>query len=134
MGERVSGREAMVAQMEPALDDQNYCFMLISPGIAPIALGAAIGTFREDEGVTAIVPELTARELGDESACFARITLQVHSDLEGVGLTAAVSGALANVGIACNVVSGYHHDHLFVPWRQREQALSVLRELQSSAA
>ena len=134
MGERVSDRNAMVAQMSPRLDDQPYCFLIITPDIAPTALGAAIGTFREDEGVTAIVPEVTARELGDESPAFARITLQVNSDLEGVGLTAAVSGALAEAGIACNMVAAFHHDHAFVPLARAEEALVTLQLLQSSTA
>ncbi|MBT8388271.1 MAG: ACT domain-containing protein [Altererythrobacter sp.] len=127
----VSDRDAMVAQMSPSLDDHAYCFLLISPETAPTALGAAIGTFREDEGVTAIVPEATARELGDDSAAFARITLQVHSALEGVGLTAAVSGALADAGIACNMVAAFHHDHVFVPAERAEEALLALKKLQA---
>lgn len=130
----VSDRDAMVAQMSPTLDDQAYCFLLISPESAPTALGAAIGTFREDQGVTAIVPESVARELGDESASFARITLHVGSALDGVGLTAAVSGALADAGIACNMVAAFHHDHVFVPLERAEEALVTLQLLQSSTA
>ncbi len=76
---------------------------------------------REDEGTTAIIAE----DGGD----FARITLMVHSALDGVGLTAAVSGALAEAGIACNVVAGFHHDHLFVPWDRRDEALERLQRL-----
>lgn len=131
MAGMVSDRDAMVAQMAPKLDGQAYCFLLIAPDIAPTALGAAIGTFREDEGVTAIVPEPVARELGDESAAFARITLQVHSALEGVGLTAAVSNALADAGIACNMVAAFHHDHVFVPAERAEEALHSLKILQA---
>ena len=134
MSGAVSDRDAMVAQMSPKLDDQRYCFLLITPDIAPVALGAAIGTFREDEGVTAIVPEATARELGDQSAAYARITLQVHSALDGVGLTAAVSGALADAGIACNMVAAFHHDHVFVPAYQAIEAFDVLQSLQNGTA
>ena len=123
----------MLAQMAPVLDPVRYCFMLISPDTAPQALGAAIGTFREDEGVTAIVPEGVARELGEEGPAMARITLMVHSDLEGVGLTAAVSGALAEAEIACNMVAAFHHDHAFVPAERGEDALLLLRGLASSA-
>ena len=129
----VSDRGAMLAQMAPVLDPVRYCFMLIAPEIAPQALGAAIGTFREDEGVTAIVPEGVARELGEESPAMARITLTVHSSLEGVGLTAAVSGALAEAGIACNVVAAFHHDHIFVPAERGEQTLAILRELSGAS-
>lgn len=130
----ISDRDAMVAHMEPFLDDQSYCFLVITPDIAPTAIGAAIGTFREDEGVTAIVPEAVARELGDESAAFARITLTVHSSLTGFGLTAAVASALAEHGIACNVVAAYHHDHVFVPTEPGDQALAILKDLQRSTA
>ena len=103
----------MLAQMAPSLDPVRYCFMLITPDSAPQALGAAIGTFREDEGVTAIVPEPVARELGEEGPAMARITLMVHSSLEGVGLTAAVASALADNGIACNMVAAFHHGPCF---------------------
>ncbi len=118
--------------MAPRLDPLLYCFMLISPDIAPQALGAAIGTFREDEGVTAIVPEAIARELGEDGPAMARITLTVHSSLEGVGLTAGVANALAEADIACNMVAAFHHDHLFVPKRRAEEAMAVLKGLQTS--
>ncbi|MFT3878132.1 MAG: ACT domain-containing protein [Gemmatales bacterium] len=59
------------------------------------------------------------------------ITLEVYSDLSGVGLTAAVSGVLAKAGISCNVVAGYHHDHLFVPAGRGQEAVKLLLELQS---
>ena len=129
MTEPVSDRAEMLAQMAPRLDPVRYCFMVITPETAPQALGSAIGTFREDEGVTAIVPEVLARELGDEGPALARITLMVHSSLEGVGLTAAVSGALSDAGIACNMVAAYHHDHAFVPSSEAEDALKALERL-----
>ncbi|WP_247711527.1 ACT domain-containing protein [Qipengyuania aurantiaca] len=123
----------MIAAMEPRLDTQRWRFVLASPDTAPQLLGAAIGTFREDEGVTAIVPSELADELGIEGPDFARITLMVHSDLEGVGLTAAVSCALADADIACNMVAAFHHDHTFVQAARGEKALGVLQELSASA-
>ncbi len=119
--------------MTPRLDPVRYCFMVIDPASAPQALGAAIGTFREEEGVTAIVPESVARELGEEGPAFARITLQVHSSLTGFGLTAAVASVLAEHGIACNMVAAYHHDHAFVPEQDGERALELLKALQARA-
>ena len=130
MSEPVRDGRAMIAAMEPRLDPQRYCYMLVSPDSAPQALGAAIGTFREEEGVTAIVAEEVARELGETGPAFARVTLMVHSSLEGFGLTAAVSSLLAEHGIACNVIAAFHHDHLFVPAGDGEKALALLRELQ----
>lgn len=63
------------------------------------------------------------------------ITLQVHSALAAVGLTAAASAALTDAGISCNVLAGYHHDHLLVPLDRVEQALNrVARPRRSSPA
>ena len=122
----------MLAQMAPRLDPVRYCFMVVTPSTAPQALGAAIGTFREDEGVTASVPEDFARELGEEGPAFARITLMVHSSLEGFGLTAAVASTLAEHGIACNMIAAYHHDHAFVLAAEAERALALLSDLSAS--
>jgi hypothetical protein len=105
--------------MAPQLDPRAWYFEVVH-GTPP---ADAFAVIREEEGVTAIIA-------GDRAGMpFARITLTVHSALEGVGLTAAVSGALAKAGIACNVVAGYHHDHLFVPWERRDEALGVLQRL-----
>ena len=52
--------------------------------------------------------------------------------LEAVGLTAAVSQALAQAGISCNIVAGYYHDHLFVPADEAKRALEVLEALARS--
>lgn len=131
--EPVSDRHDMVAQMAPQLDPARYCFMVVTPSTAPQALGAAIGTFREDEGVTAIVPEPLARELGEDGPAFARITPMVHSSLEGFGLTAAVASTLAEHRIACNMVAAYHHDHAFVPAADGERALALLKALSEAA-
>ena len=57
------------------------------------------------------------------------ITLQVHSSLEAIGLTAAVSAALTEAKISCNVLAGFHHDHLLVPVADADRALEVLHEL-----
>jgi hypothetical protein len=76
----------------------------------------ALGWFREREGVSLILERSTAATLGfDVSLPVRRIVLQVHSALDGVGLTAAVSAALCAEAIPCNVVAAYHHDHIFVP-------------------
>ena len=59
------------------------------------------------------------------------ITLQVHSALGAVGLTAAVSGALAGAGISCNVLAGAFHDHLLVPHDRADAAVTVLQALRT---
>ncbi|MFN4039270.1 MAG: ACT domain-containing protein [Erythrobacter sp.] len=112
----------MLAQMAPLLDDRAWRFEVVAEDSVP---ADAFALIREDEGLTAIV----AGAGGD----FARITLMVHSALEGVGLTAAVSTALAGAQIACNVVAGFHHDHLFVPWPRRDEALAILQRLAAAS-
>lgn len=113
----VSDLSAMLSGMAPVLDARAWNFE-VTEGDPP---ANAFALIREDEGLTVIRP--------GEDGGFARITLMVHSALEGVGLTAAVARALAEVGIACNVVAGFHHDHLFVPWGRRDEALVILQRL-----
>ncbi|MFZ5638128.1 MAG: ACT domain-containing protein [Pseudomonadota bacterium] len=89
---------------------------------APVPAGAIL-LFREDEGTTVVV------EAEDVGTTWAQITLRIHSSLEAVGMMAAISAALAARDIPCNVVSAYYHDHLFVPWERREDAMAALRAL-----
>jgi hypothetical protein len=110
----------LLASMRPELHDGAYEFVTVdSP--TPADLGTAIVVVHESEGVT-----LVRRAGGGDMAW---ITLTVHSSLEAVGLTAAVATALAQHGIACNVVAGFHHDHLFVPRDRAADALAALAAL-----
>ena len=61
------------------------------------------------------------------------ITLDVHSALEAVGLTAEVARVLTDAGIPCNIVAALHHDHLFVPADRAAAALRALRDLSGGA-
>lgn len=87
----------------------------------------------EREGVTYVVPEHVARERGESPGFVAAwLSLRVHSALDAVGLTAAVSRALADAGIACNVLAGFHHDHLLVPAARRADAIAALHALRGN--
>lgn len=93
----------------------------------------ALATVMEDEGTTLVLERHTADAFRLEyTATFAWITLTVNSSLEAVGLTAAVAQALAGRGIACNVLAGFHHDHLLVPFGRAGDALAALAELSAS--
>jgi uncharacterized protein len=86
--------------------------------------------FREDAGWTLVLTRDRAEQAGlSWTFPCAMISLQVHSSLEAVGMIAAVAGALADAGIACNAVAAYHHDHLFVPLDHADEALVVLERL-----
>lgn len=121
----------LIAHMRPMLDPEPYVFCTFAcKSLAELADYDPIGLFCETEGVTAILPLERAQELGlAEAEWFRRITLTVHSSLEAVGLTAAVSRALADKGIPANVVAAYFHDHVFVPEEKAGEALTVLRGL-----
>jgi hypothetical protein len=117
----------MLAGMAPVLNPGRYAFRTLGSG--EVVPEGAVGWFREAEGLSVIVPAGDADGL---VLCW--ITLNVHSALDGVGLTAAVSGALAAAGIACNMVAAHHHDHLFVPEADAEAAMAVLRALQAASS
>jgi hypothetical protein len=124
---------SMLRGLRPVLHPGIYVYCVLPPGHSLTDL-PAIGTYHEPEGVTVILEEQAARERG-LSPLFraAWITLGVSSDLQAIGLTAAVAGALAAAGIACNVVAAVHHDHLLVPADRGADALAVLNGLQGGA-
>ena len=127
---------AMIAAMTPVLAPGEFVFCT-SPDAERIAKAQplALGSFHEREGVSLILERAAAEGLGfDVSLPMRRIELQVHSALDGVGLTAGVAAALAADGIPCNVVAAFHHDHVFVPSQTAERALAALQQLQSQAA
>ncbi|ROO86310.1 hypothetical protein EDD29_3874 [Actinocorallia herbida] len=122
----------LLAGMRPGLSPGRYVFTSV-PGPVPAGL-APIVTVAEDEGLT-----LVLRQEEADAACLpydyvaARITLRVHSALAAVGLTAAVSRVLAEAGLSCNVVAGFHHDHLFVPHEAADRAVALLTALAEGA-
>lgn len=117
----------MVAQMRPLLRPGAYAFVTVREmrdGLNPVM------TFTEDEGLSLILEQIEADVAGiPYDLVFAWITLRVHSALDGVGLTAAVSTALADAGISCNMVAATHHDHVFVPLTDAEAAMDALAAL-----
>ena len=103
----------------------GYLFATV-PVESPV-VAMAHATIGEREGLTVVVPVSVAEKHGlATTPLFAWLTLTVYSSLEAVGLTAEVSRVLADAGIACNVLAGFHHDHLLVPWADRERALEAL--------
>lgn len=124
----VTDLKALLMGLDPSLSQRAWAFQpLVDPRFIP---DTAFALIREDEGACCILP---AEAAGADARRFAKITLRVHSDLEAVGLTAAVANALAMAGIACNLVAGINHDHLFVPWEQRDKAMARLNKLSLDA-
>ena len=128
----VSATADMVRGMNPDLRPGRFVFCSPARGVdlSPF-LDHAVATFREDEGLSLLLPEKIAGAHGlkaSEPMC--QITLRVYSDLAGVGLTAAVSAALTEKAIPCNVIAATLHDHVFVPADKAQAALAALKDLQ----
>ena len=123
----------LIAQMSPSLDDQVWAFVSVGDVSSDYLAEHALATFRETEGTTLIVPWERAEEFDVCSEPMARVTLNIHSSLEAVGLTAAVSQALASEAISANVVAGFYHDHIFVPQTEGERAVACLTLLSAAA-
>ena len=119
----------LLANLDPELDDETFVFISM-PDPKKTISAKAIGMFREKEGTTYILKKKNADAM-DLPYNFeaGRITLNVYSSLQDVGLTAAVSTVLANNNIPCNCIAGYHHDHLFVPKEHAQKALFLLQSL-----
>lgn len=130
----ISDLAELLASMQPALNEGTYVFCCVKAD-RDLSRLSPLATFREREGLTLIIDETTAvRENLPVLFRAAWITLTVHSDLQAVGLTAAVAQALTKAGISCNVVAAAFHDHLFVPVERASDALAQLTDLQSRAA
>ena len=123
---------ALLKNLTPRLNAGEFIFVTIKDKLP--AMFHPLASFREWEGESVILRVEQAETIGlrHGTDTYAWITLDVHSALESVGLTAAVTAALAAEGISCNVVAAFHHDHLFVPKSDGERAMKILKGLQSS--
>lgn len=121
--------DRLLRGMSPELADGLYVFATISDGVVPAGLRPRM-QFHEAEGLTLILlkDEAEASNLPHEFPC-RMITLNVHSSLEAVGFLARITTALARHGMGVNPVSGFYHDHLFVPDGRELDAMRVLGEL-----
>jgi len=123
--------ETLLRDMSPVLTDQEYVFLSFPDAaygehtnLKPIA------SFQEQEGLTLVVPKVFADRYqytaGNVYRC---ITLQVHSSLDAVGLTAAFARQLTGAGISANVIAGFYHDHIFVSVTDADKAVAALQAL-----
>jgi len=119
----------LLQNMEPKLNEGEFAFCTVASFQHASAL-EPLCMFQEDEGMTVILPKQKADEASLlYPGIYSWITLTVHSSLDAVGLTAAVSKALTEANISCNVVAAYYHDHIFVPVKDARGAMDVLKNL-----
>lgn len=121
--------DQMLSELTVTQREHAYVYVVVPDLSDAIALDAA-AIIQEAEGITAVIPKHSANRNHlhyDYEAAW--LTLEIHSALDAVGLTAAFSQALAAVGISCNVLAGYHHDHILVAAPDAEVAVATLRAL-----
>ena len=126
---------SLIRGMEPVLQDGAYVFVTLAPGAAMADGLQPRMVFEEAEGTTLIVlrDRADACGLAAEFPC-RMITLNIHSSLAAVGFLAAVAAHLAGHGMGVNPVSGYYHDHLFVPEDRADDAMEALHALAGGEA
>ena len=123
----------LLKSMMPILNEGEYVFTTLPTEkleSLKIPRSDTICEFKESEGVTIVMEKSKAANYSLKfESTFAWITLEIHSSLDAVGLTAAFSNELANAGLSCNVIAGYYHDHIFVGVKHGPSAIKILKEL-----
>ncbi|MER8092558.1 ACT domain-containing protein [Streptomyces goshikiensis] len=130
-----SNLRKLLSGMRPELNEGRYVFCTVPGATVPPAGTVPVATVLEAEGLTLVLRQEDADAAGlayDYTAGW--ITLRVHSALDAVGLTGAFAAELAAHGLSCNVIAGYHHDHLFVAADRAAEAVAVLQELATRSA
>ncbi len=116
----------LLKSLNPELQAGEFVFCSVND-LAELKMEDIAMMLRENEGITVIVKRELADQMKLEYSFVASwITLNVHSSLEAVGLTAVFSKALSDEGISCNAVAAYFHDHIFVGQNDTEKAMNIL--------
>ena len=117
----------LLKNMEPVLNPGEYVFCKVEDLKQVSDMEKLLFFFRETEAITIVLERSVADEWNLEYTYTSSwITLNIHSSLEAVGLTAAFADALKLENISCNVVAAYFHDHIFVAKEDAEKAMEVL--------
>lgn len=121
----------LLQSLNPKLLSETYVFCLLPEGeYGDLKAAKPIASFMEDEGLSIILPKLQADLHNmDYDGEFRAITLKVHSSLDAVGMTAAISDRLTKDNISANIVAAFNHDHVFVNVKDADRALHLLEQL-----
>lgn len=121
--------DELLKAMSPKLSEDEFVFCTVSGDLSNYLELNPIATFIETEGLTLVIEKSVALKANlPFDGVFKQITLTVHSSLEAIGLTAAVSNKLASKGISANVIAAYYHDHIFIQSSKADAALLALLE------
>ena len=121
----------LLESLRPQLSKEEFVFCSLTDVTDDIIMQLKpLCFYKETEGTTIIISKQVAIDnkfVFDD--VFKRISLEVHSSLNAVGLTAAVTTALTLNGISANVIAAYYHDHIFVPSSKADLAMDALISL-----
>jgi hypothetical protein len=133
---------ALLSSLNPVLSPTTFVWATI-PGTDPTSTSSIFNLlstlpvqhlFREKQGWTVVVPEDVAANISLDGTFRCRmISLEVHSSLEAVGFIAEVSRKLTEMRCSVNPVSGFYHDHLFVPMGTEEEVMAALIDIAEEA-
>lgn len=123
--------QTVLDSMQVTCDGLEYGFATIPAG-TQVDPKAVLCVFQEAEGLTLIATKgyLESKDISFEGP-FAKLTIDVHTSLELVGLTAVLAAKLGENEISANVVAAYYHDHIFVQYDSRSKAIEALNSLQT---
>lgn len=130
----ITDLKCLLRSIEPQLQDTEFVFCTVEGDLSDYINLQPMATFMEPEGLSLVLEKSVAEQAKlDFEHTYKLITLSVHSSLEAVGLTAAISTALTKEGISANIIAAYHHDHVFVPAARAIDALACLELLAEEA-
>ena len=127
--------QTLLATLSPSLDPKVMVFCCLGgfPDLTELPT-PPFAFIKEEEGWTVILDKDMADTLGWlYEGVFCRITLEVQSSLQAVGLTAVVATELTKHNISANVVAACFHDHVFVPADRASDALVCLQSIQAQS-
>ena len=121
--------DKLIQSLSAVLVEGLYVFATVQPNHQSLDIVPRM-TFIEAEGTTYILlkSEAETLELNYEFPC-RMITLNIHSSLEAVGFMARIATELAKHDMGVNPVSGFFHDHLFVPDGRQYDAMNALEKM-----
>lgn len=135
----ISNLNELLKKMKPNLKDGKYYICSVDEGelmALSSYLDYIVCVFKETEGLTVVFIDDILEEMkgftDKISEPFALITLEVHGDLNSVGFMEKIAGALAREKISCNAFSAYYHDHIFVQYERKDDAVAALKKLSAS--
>ncbi|MBO9482232.1 MULTISPECIES: ACT domain-containing protein [Gammaproteobacteria] len=125
--------EKLLSSINPKLVEGEFIFCTLPGKLSDYAHLNPLSSFIESEGLSLVLSKDNAESANIKfEHTYRQITLTVHSSLEAVGLTAAISTKLASKNISANVIAAFFHDHIFVQSDKSEDALKALHELSTT--